>query len=65
MLVYKTQVEMREKCEKNTRQIKKLGKTQANFSILHYALGKNASWLPFFSPFGMFEVTKKHIQRIV
>ena len=27
-----------------------------HFSILHYAFGKNASWLHFFSCFGTFEV---------
>ena len=42
MLVSKTQVKMQEKCKKNTQET-----TQENVSILHYALGKNASQLRF------------------
>ena len=40
-------------------------KTQENLSILHYALGKNASQLRFFSRFGTFEVSKTQTHHIV
>ena len=43
MLVSKT----REKREKNARKIKNASPTRDNVSILHYALGKNASQLRF------------------
>ena len=47
MLVSKTRVKTREKREKNARKIKNASPTRDNFSILHYALGKNASQLRF------------------
>ena len=47
MLVSKTRVKTREKREKNARKIKNASPTRDNVSILHYALGKNASQLRF------------------
>ena len=44
--------------EKNVRKLNL-------FPLLHYALGKNANCLPFFSRFGTFEVTKMQTQYIV
>ena len=35
------------------------------FSILHYVLAKNTSWLQCFLRFGTFEVTETQIQHIV
>ena len=43
MLVSKTQVKMREKCNKNAKKIQNASPTRENVSILYYALGKNAS----------------------
>ena len=47
MLVSKTREKTREKREKNARKIKNASPTRDNVSILHYALGKNASQLRF------------------
>ena len=47
MLVSKTREKTREKHKKNARKIKNASPTQDNVSILHYALGKNASQLRF------------------
>ena len=65
----------REKREKNVRKIKNASPTRDNVSILHYALGKNASQLrfgrvlvAFWSCFGRVLVTniaKTQTQRIV
>ena len=55
---------MQEKRKKNARKMKNTSPTRENHFILHYALGKNVSWLYFFSSFGTFEVTKTQIQRI-
>ena len=44
MLVSKTRVKTREKCE---RKIKNASPTRDNVSILHYAMGKNVSQLRF------------------
>ena len=54
-----------QKCKKNTRKLADVRKKRDLFSILHYALGKNASQLRFFSDFGTFEVTKTQTQRIM
>ena len=53
------------KREKNARKLANARKTQEDFSISHYALGKNASQLRFFRHFGTFEITKTQTQRIV
>ena len=47
MLVSKTREKTREKREKNARKIKNASPTRDNVSILHYALGENASQLRF------------------
>ena len=39
--------------------------TREDFSILHYALGKNASQLCFFMRFGTFQISKTEPQFIV
>ena len=57
MLVSKTREKTREKREKNARKIKNASPTRDNVSILHYALGKNASHvgrvlIAFWSRFG-------------
>ena len=75
MLVSKTREKTREKREKNARKIKNASPTRDNVSILHYALGKNASQLrfgrvlvAFWSRFGRVLVTniaKTQTKRIV
>ena len=75
MLVSKTREKTREKREKNARKIKNASPTRDNVSILHYALGKNASHLrfgrvlvAFWSRFGRVLITnivKTQTQRIV
>ena len=61
MLVSKTRVRTKMKCEKNETKPYVSPKRQF-FSTLHYVLDKNASWLRFFLHFGMFEVTKTQTQ---
>ena len=56
MLISKMQVKTQEE---------KITQREPNARKLHYALGKNASWLRFFSRFGTFEVTKMQTQPIV
>ena len=75
MLVSKTREKTRDKREKNARKIKNASPTRDNVSLLHYALGKNASQLrfgrvlvAFWSRFGRVLVTsiaKTQTQRIV
>ena len=43
----KTPVKTQENCKKNVRKIQKASPTRENVSILHYAMGKNASQLRF------------------
>ena len=72
---YFSRVSLQEKREKNVRKIKNTSPTRDNVSILHYALGKNASQLrfgrvlvAFWSCFGRVLVTniaKTQTQRIV
>ena len=47
MLVSNTRVKTQEKWKESARKIKKASPTREIFSILHYALGKNASKLRF------------------
>ena len=54
MMVSKTRVKMQEKRKKNARKIKNASPMRNNVSILHYALGKNASQLRFSRVFLVF-----------
>ena len=49
------------KMQEKRRKISQSEKTQ-DLSILHYALGKNASQLRFFTRFGTSEITKMQTQ---
>ena len=57
----KTPVKTQENCKKNVRKIQKASPTRENVSILHYAMGKNASQLRFGCALVMFWLGFGHV----